>query len=96
MRPGVRIPLWSAPILVAAAYGYRSLVVRRGDWQADATDLLVLGGFSIFLFGVSAFRRQASGPGVHDTAEKHISDGKKAPTAEERNDRSDGQVDDVE
>jgi len=35
LMPKLRLPLWIAAGLPLAAYAYRSIVVRGGDWRPD-------------------------------------------------------------
>ncbi len=53
MRPHIRIPLWVAVAVPAAAYLVRSLVIRGGDFAPDIPqDVIAL---VVFTVGVSAF-----------------------------------------
>jgi len=56
LRPAIKIPLWAAVGLPAAAYVWRS--ANRGwDFHVDATDVL-LGILLLVLVGLSAIARR--------------------------------------
>lgn len=56
LRPAIKIPLWAAVGLPAAAYVWRS--ANRGwDFRLDATDVLV-GILLLILVGLSAVARR--------------------------------------
>lgn len=42
IRPRLRLPLIAVPAIIGGAYLVRSLLIRRGDFQIDRSDALVL------------------------------------------------------
>lgn len=60
MRPRIKLPLWAALAIAGAAYGYRSLVLRRGDFSLDAMDGIVVAVFLAALLLAWLARRSAA------------------------------------
>lgn len=51
-RPRIRLPIWAAVAIAAAAYVARSLVLRGGDFALDMpSDAVAL---TVFIVGVAA------------------------------------------
>lgn len=71
LRPRFRLPIWAALAIAGVAYGYRSVVLRNGDFSLNATDVIVA---AVFLVALSlawvARRAAAQGEREHPDAER--------------------------
>lgn len=67
--PKIRLPLWLAGALPLAAYAFRSIVLRGGDWRLDLPwdpVLFVLLGMLVVLVGIMRSRAaREHGEGQH-------------------------------
>lgn len=60
MHPRIRLPLWLAALLPLAAYAYRSIVLRGGDWSPDLPwDLVALIALAVMIALVAWARAKA-------------------------------------
>lgn len=60
MRPRIRIPLWAAAALPAAAYVFRA-ILRGFDFRPDLPmDAVAFGGLALLMLTVGVARRLAS------------------------------------
>jgi hypothetical protein len=67
LHPDIRIPLWAAVAIVAAAYFVRS-ISRGFDFSLDLpVDAIVLGGFTVLLVIVALARRATSSDDGEDS-----------------------------
>lgn len=76
MHPRIRLPLWLAIVLPLAAYAYRSIVQRGGDWRPDLPLDVILIAMLVLLIAGVGWMRAASAKYPHD----------EAPEEEERED----------
>ncbi|MBI5231988.1 MAG: hypothetical protein HY876_07475 [Coriobacteriales bacterium] len=61
LHPRIRLPLLLAVILPVAAYAYRSIVLRGGDWRPDLPwDVVAFLALAILIGLVAWMRRSTS------------------------------------
>ena len=60
LRPRIRIPLWAAAALPVAAYIFRSVVVRGGDFRPDLPVDAIVAATLFIGIAVTAWYRSGS------------------------------------
>lgn len=84
LRPGIKIPLWAAVGLPAAAYLVRS-IARGFDFRPDFPgDILAAGLFAVCLIVIGTVRRHTVPPDEPDDGTDHEMDREHRGTRESR------------
>lgn len=74
LHPNIRMPLWAAVVIPAAAYLVRS-VARGFDFEPDLpSDVLVFGLLAILIVAVWAARRSRATNQSHDPLSQEMDD----------------------
>lgn len=60
LRPRIRIPLWAAAAVPAAAYLFRSIVVRGGDFRPDLPVDAIIAAMLVVGIAITAWYRSGS------------------------------------
>lgn len=59
-RPRIRLPIWAALAVPAAAYVVRSLVLRGGDFTLDLPDDLIAAGVIAAAIALVSYARRSA------------------------------------
>jgi hypothetical protein len=82
LHPDIRIPLWAAVAIVAAAYLIRS-IARGFDFSLDLpVDAVVLGGFVVLLVIVALARRATASDDSDDSLTQEMEGEHEEPDSE--------------
>lgn len=92
MHPRIRMPLWAAVVLPAAAYAIRS-AARGWDFVPDLpVDAIVFGALGLIIAATALARRAAGADEMGDELPRHVDDERDSGRGERQDDEVLGHI----